>query len=116
MGFLGNIITWVKSIFTTIGTTLKSFADRAWDAFQPFMDAVFTEAKKEIIESLQDIAIVAIQQVMAQGLLTDKAKQKAFADILQKAAKDEGLELKDSMLNFLRETALTIYKGSVENE
>ena len=110
MGLLSNIGNWFKHFFNTVKTDLETFASHAWTLLEPFIQAFFTEAEKEIIATLQTLALTAIQQVASQGMPTDKAKQDAFAQIMSDAVKAQGIQLTDSMTNWLREQALVIYK------
>jgi hypothetical protein len=101
-----GLISWFKSLFDKVGKFIK----KAWNLASPFLKEVLSESANLALKALQDLAITAVQQVASQGLPTDEAKQKAFADYMKKAVKEKGIELKDSELNLLRETAVAIYK------
>ena len=83
MGLLSNIGNWFKHFFNTVKTDLETFASHAWTLLEPFIQAFFTEAEKEIIATLQTLALTAIQQVASQGCLQIKLNRMPLLKLCQ---------------------------------
>ena len=114
MGLFGTIANWFKNLFSKVGSSITDFAKKAWILLEPFVKEILDQAKQQVWEALKELAIIAIQQVVNRGLATDEEKQQAFADIMKEEAGKRGIEIKDSMLNLLRETAYAIYQSSLK--
>jgi hypothetical protein len=112
MGLIASIGNWFKSLFNKVG----AFIAKCWNLASPFLKEMLSASAKNALAVLQTLAIQAVEYVAGQGLPTDEAKQKAFADYMKTALKKKGLELKDSELNLLRETALAIWKKANEQQ
>ncbi|MDD4980271.1 MAG: hypothetical protein PHC54_03220 [Candidatus Omnitrophica bacterium] len=110
MGAWSRIAGFFKGLFVKAGDFIK----KLWTVAEPFLKEVLSASTAAAVKSLQDLAIEAVKQVAIQGLPTDDAKRKAFADYMTKAAMQKGIELGDYELNLLRETAYAIWKKSNE--
>ena len=95
----------------TLLERIKSFF--AWRNLQVFLKAVFKGILLLIFDSMFDIAIEVAQYVEDEGLPNDDAKRLKFAQMLRDRAKAEGIQLKDSVLNLLRELAVMYIKQTV---
>lgn len=83
----------------------------AWKRLLPFLKLIFKGLPLLLIDGLKDLAIETAKEVAAKGLPNDEAKRKEFEKIMRQKAKEEGLELKDSALNLLRELAIQFIKN-----
>lgn len=106
---------WFKSVFSKIGSFFSSFVKKAWVAANPFFDVVLSESARAVWSGLQDLAVEACGYVAQQGLPTSSDKTKAFREYMEKASHNEIVQLRDSELNLLQETALAIYKKATES-
>jgi hypothetical protein len=111
MGLLANIGTWFSHFFKTLKQNLETFGQHAWTLLEPFITAFFSEAEKEIIASLQSLALTAVSQIATQGLPDSNAKRAAFSATMQAAAQAQGKTLTSQMENWLRENALAMYNA-----
>ena len=110
MGVFSKIGDFFKSVFGKA----KTFIKKAWELATPFFKEILRASTAAAFESLKELAIEAVKQIATQGLPTDDAKRKAFADYMKVATEKEGIELKDYELNLLRETAYAIWKKATE--
>ncbi len=108
------LLSAIGNFFHALADKVGAFISKMWTIAQPFLKEVLSKSAQNALSALQDLAIAAVQQIASQGLPTDEAKQKAFADYMKAAAIQKGIELKDSEINLLRETALAIWKKSQE--
>ena len=88
---------------------LKEFF--AWRRVSSFLKAIFKGALLLLFSELKDLAIEAAKLVVEKGLPTDEEKRHEFERIMRAKAKEKGYELKDSLLNLLREIAVAYLKG-----
>lgn len=110
MGLFSAIGSFFKNLFGKAGSLIQKY----WELAKPFLQEFLSQSANMALTALQALAIQAVQQIASQGLPTDEAKQKAFAEYMKQALKDKGLTLKDAELNLLRETALAIWKKANE--
>ena len=83
----------------------------AWRRVLAFLKIIFQGALLLAFDSLKDLAIEAAKTVATKGLPTDEEKRHEFERIMRAKAKEEGFELKDSLLNLLREHAIAYIKN-----
>lgn len=89
---------WLKELLT-------------WKRVVAFLKVIFKGVMLLLFDELKELAIEAAKTVAEMGLPTDAEKQKKFAEIMKAKAKEHGYELKDSVMNFLRETAVAYLKS-----
>jgi hypothetical protein len=98
------------NIFQKIGNFFKSMFDAAIAACKALIDAALPTVSQIIIGQLKDFAIKAVQEV--QGLdMENDAKRKAAFDKIAGYAKDNAIDAKDSLVNFVIELALQAVKN-----
>lgn len=88
---------------------LKEFF--AWRKILGFLKAIFKGALLLLFSELQELAIEAAKLVATKGLPTDEEKRHEFERIMRAKAKEKGYELKDNILNLLRELVVAYLKG-----
>jgi len=110
MGLFATIKNWFQGLLDKTG----AFISKMWTLAQPFLKEMLNQTAQTALKALQELAIQAVKQISTQGLPTDEAKQKAFAEYMKNAVKDKGIELKDFEINLLRETAVAIWKQAQE--
>jgi hypothetical protein len=83
----------------------------AWNSIVPFLKEIFKGIVLIVFQGGMDLALEAVKTIAAQGLPTDEAKQKAFADTMMPKLKEKGMAVGNSTLNLLRESAVAYLKN-----
>ena len=80
--------------------------------FEQFVEQVFVAEKPVIMGALKDVAVQAVMSVDSISTLTNAEKRaQAFAQIAAHA-KQEGIQVGESMINLAIEMALQAVKGN----
>lgn len=80
--------------------------------FEQFVEQVFVAEKPVIVGALKDIAVQAVTSVGSISTLTNAEKRaQAFAQIAAQA-KQEGIQVGESMINLVLEMAVQSIKGN----
>lgn len=108
MSIWTSIVGWFHSQVDKAGALIN----KLWIIAKPFLEQVLSQTASNALSSLQALAIAAVSQIASQGLPTNDAQRKAFEDYMKAQTQAQGIILKDSELNLLRETALAIFKAS----
>lgn len=98
MGFLSNI----KIFFTS---SVKAL----WRKFRSFAENAAEIALKEGAAYILDVAMQAVAELAKTNLSSEKKRSEAFKNIKQ-YAKDQGLEVKDSVINKVIEDCVITFK------
>ncbi len=88
------------------------------DLFRPLIKELWAMIKEFIsggtellLAQLQEIAITAVKMVASDpGLITDSDKRKRAFDIIKAKAIEQGLGVRDSLINFAIELAVNYLK------
>ena len=97
-------------MFKRIGDFFKGLFDKAIAACKVLIDLALPTVSQIIIGQLKDFAIKAVKE--AQGLDIDNdQKRKAAFEKLSGYAKENAIEAKDSLINFVIELALQAVKN-----
>ena len=108
MSLWTKIVNWFHSQADKVG----AFISKMWTLAEPFLKEVLSQTASNALASLQSLAIAAVTQIATQGLPDDDTKRKAFENYMKAKLQEQGMVLKDSELNLLRETALAIVKAA----
>ncbi len=80
--------------------------------FEQFMEQVFAAEKPVIVGALKDIAVEAVTSVGSLSNLTNAEKRaQAFTQIAAQA-KQQGIQVGESMINLILEMAVQSIKGN----
>jgi hypothetical protein len=108
MSIFSAIGSWIHGLFDKAAATINKY----WTLVKPFLMEVLSQTASNALASLQSLAIAAVTQIATQGLPDDDAKRKAFENYMKAQLQAQGLVLKDSEMNLLRETAVAIAKAA----
>lgn len=99
---MNKFFTWIKNVFANAA---KIFANLIKEALPT--------AKQLVIAALSDFAYVVVKE-LASGNLSSGDKQKEAFDRIKKEGIKEGLELKDSLVNFIIELVYQKFQSKSE--
>ena len=91
-----------------IWSKIKEFF--AWKRVSVFLKKLFKGLLLILFDELKELAIETVKIVAEKGLPDDAEKRHEFERIFKEKAKKKGYELKDSVLNLLREMAIAYLK------
>lgn len=97
-----------KEDVMNIWNKIKEFF--AWKRVSVFLRQLFKGLLLILLDELKDMAITTVRIVAEKGLPDDEEKRHEFERIFREKAKEKGYELKDSVLNLLREMAIVYLK------
>lgn len=91
-------------------TKVKTFFSKLWGTLRDFLSNVFTATTSVVVSELKGIAINTVKELSSTDLSDDKKREQAF-DAIYNYAIDEGLNVKDSVINLVIEMAVQYVKN-----
>ena len=96
-------MSWISDLWGKIAGLFKKVD------FNAILSAVFTAAIKLLLGKAFDTALEIVTSVSKDDLTDEEKRSKAFGDIKAKLI-ENGLELKDSLVNLLIEIVVQYFK------
>ena len=94
-----KIIDWIKSLFS-----------RALRVFKSLIDAALPVARQIIVGQLAELAMDVVKDLANKDLSNEDKRQEAF-NIIKSHAVQNGIEARDSLVNWLIETSVLRWKS-----
>lgn len=94
---------------------VKKFFDKSVSLFKSFLKEVFTQSTTIVLASIQTAALDIVNELVKTDLSNEEKREEAF-DRIKLYIKDEGLNVKDSLINLAIELALTKIKNKISAE